>query len=127
MSCSALVRGIAALLFSLTACTATQAQTYPSRPITIVAPFPPGASTDFMARLLREPLAEALGQSIVVENRPGAGGTTGTAAVASAAPRWPHAAGLRERAGDHERLHAEEHPVRPEDAFAPSSPRPTSS
>jgi tripartite-type tricarboxylate transporter receptor subunit TctC len=86
MSCSALVRGITALLFPLVACTATPAQTYPSRPITIVAPFPPGASTDFIARLLREPLAEALGQSIVVENRPGAGGTTGTAAVASAAP-----------------------------------------
>ena len=86
MSCSALVRGIAALLFSSAACTATQAQTYPSRPITIVAPFPPGASTDFIARLLRDPLAEALGQPIVVENRPGAGGTTGTAAVASAAP-----------------------------------------
>ena len=62
------------------------AQDYPNRPITLVAPFPPGASTDFIARLLREPLADALGQSVIIENRPGAGGTTGTAAVANAAP-----------------------------------------
>jgi len=63
-----------------------QAQSYPTRPITLVAPFPPGASTDFIARLIREPLADALGQSVIIENRPGAGGTTGTAAVANAAP-----------------------------------------
>jgi len=63
-----------------------QAETYPSRPITIIAPFPPGASTDFVARLLRDPLAEALGQPVVIENRPGAGGTTGAAAVAHAPP-----------------------------------------
>src|SRR5262249_27816679 len=56
------------------------------RPITIVAPFPPGASTDFIARMLREPLADALGQPVIIENRPGAAGTTGTAAVANAAP-----------------------------------------
>src|SRR5262245_51235791 len=80
-----LLRTGAVLLFGLLS-GAVQAQSYPARPITIVAPFPPGASTDFIARLLREPLADALGQSVIIENRPGAGGTTGTAAVANAAP-----------------------------------------
>ena len=86
MRCSIIVRGIAALLLTLPASAAVQAQTYPSRPITVVVPYPPGASTDFTARLLREPLSEALGQSVIVENRPGAGGTTGVAAVVNAAP-----------------------------------------
>src|SRR5262245_6044890 len=76
---------IAAVLLLLSGAGA-QAQSYPTHPITLVAPFPPGASTDFIARLIREPLADALGQSVIIENRPGAGGTTGTAAVANAAP-----------------------------------------
>jgi tripartite-type tricarboxylate transporter receptor subunit TctC len=62
------------------------AQNYPARPITVIVPYPPGASTDFVARLLREPMSAALGQPLVIENRPGAGGTTGAAAVARAAP-----------------------------------------
>ncbi len=62
------------------------AETYPSRPITMIAPYPPGASTDFIARVLRGPMSDALGQPIVVENRPGAGGTVGTNMVAAAPP-----------------------------------------
>ncbi len=78
--------GIAALLIALLPSELVRAQTYPSRAITIVAPYPPGASTDFIARLLRDVLADALGASVVVENRPGAGGTTGSASVANAPP-----------------------------------------
>jgi tripartite-type tricarboxylate transporter receptor subunit TctC len=59
---------------------------WPSRAITIVAPYPPGASTDFIARLIRDPLEEQLKVPVVVENKPGAGGTTGAAQVAKAAP-----------------------------------------
>jgi tripartite-type tricarboxylate transporter receptor subunit TctC len=77
---------IASFLLSVAPFGAVQAQTYPTRPVTIVAPYPPGASTDFTARLVRDALAEALGQSVVVENRPGAGGTTATAGVTNAAP-----------------------------------------
>ena len=62
------------------------AQTYPSRPITIIAPFPPGGPSDALARILSAPLEAALGQPIVIENVGGAGGTIGAARVARAEP-----------------------------------------
>jgi tripartite-type tricarboxylate transporter receptor subunit TctC len=61
-------------------------QPWPSRPIKWVIPFPPGTSPDLIGRWLAEPLAGVLGQPVVVENRPGAGGNVGTGAVAKAAP-----------------------------------------
>src|ERR1700732_5590099 len=62
------------------------AQTYPSRPITIIAPFPPGGPSDALARILSGPLEAALGQPIVIENVGGAGGTIGATRVARAEP-----------------------------------------
>src|SRR3954463_12422314 len=62
------------------------AQDYPNRPITLVVPFAPGGSTSIVARIVADKLSEALGQQIVVENRPGAGGTVGTRAVAKSTP-----------------------------------------
>ncbi|WP_395140905.1 Bug family tripartite tricarboxylate transporter substrate binding protein [Schlegelella aquatica] len=62
------------------------AQGWPERPIRLVVPFPPGSSPDLIARTVAEPLAAALGQAVVVENRPGAGGNIGTAQVARAQP-----------------------------------------
>jgi tripartite-type tricarboxylate transporter receptor subunit TctC len=64
----------------------TRAQTFPSKPIRLVVPFPPGGSTDLLARRLGEKLAASLGQPVVVENKPGAGGTTGADAVSKSAP-----------------------------------------
>jgi tripartite-type tricarboxylate transporter receptor subunit TctC len=62
------------------------AQSYPSKAITLIVPFPPGGSTDILARLLAENLRQALNQNVIVENRSGASGNIGTAAVARAAP-----------------------------------------
>jgi tripartite-type tricarboxylate transporter receptor subunit TctC len=63
-----------------------QAQAWPSKPITYVVPFPPGGTTDVLARLIGVKLGAALGQTIVVENKPGAGGNVGSEIVAKAAP-----------------------------------------
>ena len=63
-----------------------QAQTYPSRPITLVVPFPPGGSTDAAARIMAERMRVPLGQPIVIENVGGAGGSIGVGRVARAAP-----------------------------------------
>ena len=61
-----------------------QAQSFPSRPVTLVVPFPAGGSVDLIARLYAEPLAKALGTSVVVDNRAGAGGSIASAQVARA-------------------------------------------
>jgi tripartite-type tricarboxylate transporter receptor subunit TctC len=58
---------------------------YPEKPIKIIVAFPPGSSTDIVARTLAQPLGEALEQPVVIENRPGAGGNIGTVAVARSA------------------------------------------
>ena len=66
--------------------TSVLAQTYPTKPVRLIVPFPAGGATDIFARALSQKLGEKLGQSLVVENRPGAGGTIGSDAVAKAAP-----------------------------------------
>ena len=59
---------------------------YPTKPITLIVPFPPGGSTDIVGRVVADGLSKELGQPVVIENRGGAGGTVGTAVVAKAAP-----------------------------------------
>jgi len=76
--------GLVATLFTLPAW--AQADTWPTRPITMVVPFPPGSSPDTLARMVADPLARKLGQPIVVENKAGAGGNIGTRQVAQAKP-----------------------------------------
>jgi len=64
----------------------TGAGNWPTRPIHLIVPFPAGSSPDLIARILAEKLPQSLGQAVVVENRPGAGGNLGTGLVAKAAP-----------------------------------------
>ena len=77
-----------AILFLVLFFGSAHAQTspYPNKPIKIIIPFPPGNTTDLMARLIAPRLSERLGQQVIVENRPGAGGSMGSASVSKSAP-----------------------------------------
>ena len=80
-------RAAALLLFAcLVAAGAASAQTYPSRPVTMIVPFPPGGATDAIARILQDSLSQSLGQQVVLENIGGAGGMIAAAKAARAAP-----------------------------------------
>ena len=76
----------AAVLVALALAAGAHAQSFPSRPIHLVVPFPPGGSTDILARALAHKLAEGLSQPVLIDNRPGAGGSIGAEAAAKSAP-----------------------------------------
>ena len=71
---------------TLAAASHVNAQTYPSRPITVIVPYAGGSASDVVSRVLFEKMSSILGQTIVVENKPGAGGNVGTAQAAKAPP-----------------------------------------
>src|SRR5437868_9307302 len=75
-----------AIVLSAFAFSGAQAQTWPTRPVTVIVPFAAGVTGDIVARGLVEHLSAALGQPFVVDNRSGAGGNVGGAAAAKAAP-----------------------------------------
>jgi tripartite-type tricarboxylate transporter receptor subunit TctC len=78
------VAGLAALLVG--GIVPVSAQDYPTRPIIVVVPFPPGGASDVVARIVANQMSKTLGQSMVIENVGGSGGTVGSARVAAAAP-----------------------------------------
>ena len=81
-----MIWGASLFAFALPVVAADSAVSYPTKPIRIVVPFPPGGSTDFLARGIGQKLTEAWGQQVVIDNRSGAGGIVGTEIVANAAP-----------------------------------------
>src|SRR5260370_38459152 len=82
---SSIALALAPLLLAL-ALTSAAAQTYPSRPVKLIMPYAPGGIIDFIGRKLAQYMGEELGQTVVAENRPGAGGILGTDAAARAEP-----------------------------------------
>jgi tripartite-type tricarboxylate transporter receptor subunit TctC len=74
------------LLGALIAPWAAHAQNWPAGNIKIVVPYPPGGSTDMIARLIQPHMQQRLGRTVIIENRPGGGGSIGTAAVAKSSP-----------------------------------------
>jgi tripartite-type tricarboxylate transporter receptor subunit TctC len=74
------------LAASILAAGSASAQTYPSRPITLVVPYPPGGATDAIARIIQDSMSQSLGQQIVIENIGGAGGMIAAGRVARASP-----------------------------------------
>src|SRR5277367_4810140 len=78
--CTAVLFGLAGISID------AHAQTYPNRAITLVIPFAPGGSTSIVGRGIADKMSELLGEKVVVDNRPGAGGTVGTKAVAKSDP-----------------------------------------
>jgi tripartite-type tricarboxylate transporter receptor subunit TctC len=81
-----LLAGIAAAAAALMPFTAAQAQAWPQKPVRFIVPFPPGGATDISARLIAQKLTEVWGQTVVIENRGGAGGGVGATEAARATP-----------------------------------------
>ncbi|PIT82891.1 tripartite tricarboxylate transporter substrate binding protein [Limnohabitans sp. 15K] len=79
-----LMQALCWLFASVGAFSPAQAQTYPTKPVRLIVPFPAGGATDLFARTLSQKLSEKMGTTLVVENRPGAGGTLGSDLVAKA-------------------------------------------
>ena len=79
-------RQVLTLACALSACSLALAQSYPSKVVKLQVPFAPGGTTDVVARIIADPLGKALGQSVIVENKAGGGGSIGAAETARAAP-----------------------------------------
>ena len=83
---SRIARAICCAIFLFGTASAVLAQEYPSKPIRFVVPYPPGGSSDIMARIIGQKLTESWGQAVVIDNRAGASAILGTDLVAKAPP-----------------------------------------
>src|SRR6266508_3800449 len=82
----AITAAACAALVSMSAHAAQQPGKYPMRPVRLIVPFAPGGGTDIVGRLIAQKMSESLGQSVIVDNRPGAGGTVGVETAVRAVP-----------------------------------------
>jgi tripartite-type tricarboxylate transporter receptor subunit TctC len=80
------LRNLAAFVLALALAAAAHAQTYPTKPVRLIIPFPPGGSNDVVGRMIAFQLSDRLGRQVVADNQGGAGGIIGTEAAAKAAP-----------------------------------------
>ena len=98
MKLRALLFGAVGLVFTASACCApAAADDYPSRPIRLIIPFPPGGSNDIVGRIVANQLGQKLGQTVFVDNRAGAGGVIGTDVAAKARPTATRCSSFRSR------------------------------
>ena len=81
-----MMRRILATVFACLLATAALAQPFPGKPMKLVVPYPPGGVTDILGRILGQLMGDSMGQPVVIDNRPGAGGAIGTEAIAKSAP-----------------------------------------
>ena len=81
-----MMRRIIAVVSACLLATAALAQPFPSKPMKLVVPYPPGGVTDILGRILGQLMGDSMGQPVVIDNRPGAGGAIGTEAIAKSAP-----------------------------------------
>ena len=81
-----ILRYLTAAVVSIWALSPAHAQTWPQKPVRVIVPFAPGGTSDALGRIVSAKLTESLGQTFVVENRPGAGGVNGSELVARSAP-----------------------------------------
>ena len=86
MNATARIVRAAVALAALVVATHVAAQAWPTKPIRLVVPFPPGGAVDFYARVVQQPLSEVLGQTVVIDNKAGASGMVGAEAVAKSPP-----------------------------------------
>src|ERR1700694_3250895 len=86
MALSIRITALASAFLAATAVTALAQDKYPNKPVRLIVAFPPGGSTDIIARLVGQRLSERLGQQVIIDNRGGAGGTIGTELAARANP-----------------------------------------
>ena len=86
MALSISITALASAFLVATAVTAWAQDKYPNKPVRLIVAFPPGGSTDIIARLVGQRLSERLGQQVIIDNRGGAGGTIGTELAARANP-----------------------------------------
>ena len=88
------------------------AQAFPTKPIRLIVPFPPGGAVDFYARVVQQPLSEMLGQPVVIENKAGASGMVGAEARREVGARRLHAAARQHRVARDQRRHLSEDALR---------------